>query len=237
MADTTRSLASRTALTAAAVASTLTLAACGSSSATGAADPSPGATTSAPAPVSPGPHNQADVTFAQDMIVHHRQAIAMAEMAQTNASSGDIKALAAKIEKEQGPEIDTMSGWLKAWGEQVPQATPGATGCPSGMPGMMGSPSGTPGMMGCPSGMPGMIDDQQMSEMTHASGHAFDTIFLTMMIEHHQGAVEMARTEQAQGAYSPAKALAGDIITAQTAEITQMRQMSGSSSAQPTSTT
>jgi uncharacterized protein (DUF305 family) len=224
MADTTRS-ARRTALAAAMVATVLALAACGNSATAGGAGHTPDAATSAPVSVSPGPHNQADVTFAQDMIVHHRQAIAMAQMAQTRASSSDVKALAAKIEKEQGPQIETMSGWLAAWNEPVPQGTPGMMGCPSGTPGMMGSPSGMPGMMGCPSGMPGMMDHQQMNEMMHASGHAFDVMFLTMMIKHHRGAVEMARTEQAQGAYGPAKALAGDIVTAQTAEIAQMREM------------
>jgi uncharacterized protein (DUF305 family) len=237
MADATRSLARRTALAAVTVATALALAACGNSATAGGAGHTPDAATSEPVSVSPGPHNQADVTFAQDMIVHHRQTIVMTQLAWTHASSSDVKILAVKIEKEQGPQIETMSGWLTAWNEPVPQGTPGVTGCPSGTPGMMGSPSGTPGMMGspsgmmrCPSDMPGMMDDQQMNEMMGASGHAFDAIFLTMMIKHHLGAVEMARTEQAQGAYGPAKALAGDIITAQTAEIAQMRKMLGTSS-------
>jgi len=101
-----------------------------------------------------------------------------------------------------------MSAWLTAWGEKVPQ----------GMDGMD---------HGDASPMPGMMNDQQMDDMRGASGKAFDTMFLTMMIKHHEGAVEMAETEKKQGAYGPAKELADDIITAQKAEITQMRRMLG----------
>jgi uncharacterized protein (DUF305 family) len=206
-----RSLTRRTAL-AAAAAATLVLAACGGNDSTGTADTSPG-TTATSASVPAGEHNEADVTFAQGMIPHHRQAIAMADMAETRASSNDVKALASQIKKAQDPEIKTMSAWLRAWGETVPQ----------GMDGMDGMDHGDA------SSMPGMMNNQQMDDMRGASGKAFDTMFLTMMIEHHEGAVEMAETEKKQGAYGPAKELADDIITAQTAEITQMRKMLGTS--------
>jgi uncharacterized protein (DUF305 family) len=63
--------------------------------------------------------------------------------------------------------------------------------------------------------MPGMMNNQQMDDMRGASGKAFDTMLLTMMIEHHECAIEMAETEKKQGAYGPAKELADDIITAQ----------------------
>ncbi|MFJ9845948.1 DUF305 domain-containing protein [Kitasatospora sp. NPDC101155] len=214
MTETTRALPRHTAL-ATAVAAVLVLAACGSSHTSGAG-PAP-ATAAALASVSPAPHNQADVTFTQNMILHHRQAIEMAQMAQTRASSSDVKALAAKIEKEQAPKIETMSGWLTSWGEKVPENMP-STACsgPSSMPGIAG-----------PSCVPGMMDSQQMNQMMHASGHTFDTMFLTMMIQHHQGAIEMAQAEQAQGAYDPAKSLAAGIVTAQTAEIAQMQKMLG----------
>ncbi|AZS69818.1 DUF305 domain-containing protein [Streptomyces lydicus] len=198
-------------LAAAAAAAALVLAACGGNGDTGTADTSPGTTTSPSVPA--GEHNQADVTFAQGMIPHHRQAIAMANMAETRASSSDVRTLAAKIKKAQNPEIHTMSAWLRAWGEKVPQ----------GMDGMDGMDHGDA------SSMPGMMKNEQMDDMRGASGKAFDTMFLTMMIEHHEGAVVMAETEKKQGAYGPAKDLADDIITAQTAEITQMRKMLGTS--------
>jgi uncharacterized protein (DUF305 family) len=202
--NVTRSLTRRTALAAAAAVAALVLAACGGNDNTGGADTSPGTAASVSAPA--GKHNQADVTFAQGMIPHHRQAIAMADMAETRASSSDVKSLASQIKKAQDPEIKTMSGWLRAWGETVPE----------GMDGMD---------HGDASSMPGMMSDQRMDDMRGASGKAFDTMFLTMMIQHHEGAVEMAETEKKQGAYGPAKELADDIVTAQTAEITQMRKM------------
>ncbi|WP_262698544.1 MULTISPECIES: DUF305 domain-containing protein [Streptomyces] len=213
----TSSLPRRTVLTAIAAAAVLALGACGNKG--DKADVASASTaTSAPATAAPGNHNRADTTFAQQMIVHHRQAIEMADLAEKRASSSKVKTLAAKIEKEQKPEIKTMSGWLKSWGEKVPQ------GMSMSMPGMNhGSPSATPSV-------PGMMNDRRMREMMQTSGKAFDTMFLTMMIKHHQGAIDMAKAEKKHGSYDPAKALAGDIVTAQSAEITQMRKMLGHTS-------
>jgi uncharacterized protein (DUF305 family) len=155
-------------------------------------------------------HNAADVTFAQTMIPHHRQAMTMAEVAQTRAANPDVKELAAKIEAEQGREIQTMTKWLEAWG--APTAPAGGMDHGS-MPGMdHGS-------------MPGMMTDADMGKMMAAKGVQLDRMFLTMMIEHHIGAVDMAKTEQAKGQNPEAKALAKTIETAQTAEIAQMRRL------------
>ncbi|MEI5009479.1 DUF305 domain-containing protein [Streptomyces sp. PmtA] len=195
--------------TAAAAVASLALTACGDDGNSSAASTTPPAA-SAPATVPAGERNQADVTFAQGMIPHHRQAILMSEMAQTHASSDEVKALAEKIKKAQAPEIAIMTGWLQSWGENVP----------TGMDGMDGGDHDG-------SGMPGMMDNQRMDQLRGASGTGFDTMFLTMMIEHHEGAVEMSQTEKVEGAYGPAKTLADDIITAQTAEIAQMKTMLG----------
>ncbi|QNE24089.1 DUF305 domain-containing protein [Streptomyces sp. INR7] len=208
--NTTCPLPRRAALaTAAAALAAFALTACGDDGNSSATSAPPPATATAPvtasATVPAGEHNQADVTFAQGMIPHHRQAILMSEMVQTHAASNEVKALAEKIKKAQAPEIATMTAWLKAWGEKVP--------------------TGMDGMDHDGSGMPGMMDNHQMDQLRGASGTAFDTMFLTRMIEHHEGAVEMAKTEKAEGVYGPAKALADDIITAQTAEIAQMKAM------------
>src|SRR5690606_18534168 len=72
-----------------------------------------------------GAHNDQDVSFAQDMIPHHQQAIQMSRMAAGQASSAEVKDLAARIENAQDPEIETMSGWLDSWGEDVPVSMPG----------------------------------------------------------------------------------------------------------------
>ncbi|MDT0468632.1 DUF305 domain-containing protein [Streptomyces gibsoniae] len=175
----------------------------GTSSPTPATAP-PSATASAAA--STGQHNQADVRFAQEMAAHHRQAVVMANMASQHGASPDVKALAERIKQEQTSQVDTMAHWLTSWGERVP-------------PEQSGLGPGSPG------GMPGMMTEQKMDELRDTRGTSFDEMFLTMMIEHHQGAVEMADTEKQQGAYGPAKEMASKIATTQTAQITQMRTM------------
>ena len=207
----TLSLVRRAALGTTAVTAALVLAACGSDN---GSDTGSGKTSaSAGAEDTAGAHNDQDVSFAQDMIPHHQQAIQMSRMAASQASSAEVKDLAARIEKAQDPEIETMSGWLESWGEDVP----------SSMPGMdHGGHSGS-------SDMPGMMDTEDMDELMAASGKGFDTMFLTMMVDHHEGAVEMATTEKDKGQYGPAKKLADDIITAQNAEIEEMNKLLGKS--------
>jgi len=108
----------RAAGTVAALALSLTLAACGGNASTTPNSPAGAASTAA----QPSQQfNDKDVRFTQMMIPHHRQAIAMAEMATDRAQSPDVKALAQQIKNEQDPEIQTMTGFLKAWGAQVPQ--------------------------------------------------------------------------------------------------------------------
>ncbi|GAA1615591.1 DUF305 domain-containing protein [Catellatospora bangladeshensis] len=169
-----------------------------------------------PAVVQPSPtqqFNDTDVQFAQQMIAHHQQALMMAQMAAGRAASAQVKQLAAQIGQEQAPEIEQMSAWLTQWGKPVPSMGPGMT-----MPSM---PPMGPGAM--PS-MPAMPDMGQMNDMT---GEQFDNMFLQMMIAHHQGAVEMAKAEIANGANPAAKELAQKIETSQTAQIEQMRQLLG----------
>lgn len=146
--------------------------------------------------------NDADVTFATDMITHHRQAVEMAQLAATRAKSPEVKDLAASIESAQGPEIQTMSGWLRSWGHAVPEEMTGMD--------MSGS-------------MPGMMSMEDMTMLQGMSGTSFDHKFLQMMIAHHRGAIEMARTERSDGENSEAKVLAAQIQEAQTAEISQMQ--------------
>ncbi|MEF2524822.1 MULTISPECIES: DUF305 domain-containing protein [Streptomyces] len=212
--NTHRSLPRRAALAATAFAAALVVAASGGGESTVTADTSAAAsttttTTTTPASTPDDRHNQADVAFAQGMIPHHRQAVLMSDMVAAHGASADVKTLAAEMRKAQVPEIETMSGWLRAWGEKVPAGT--------GMDGMGHRDDGT--------GMPGMMDHREMGRLGDARGNAFDTMFLTMMIEHHEGAIDMAGTEKQRGAYGPAKDLADAIITSQTAEIARMRQM------------
>jgi uncharacterized protein (DUF305 family) len=190
-------------LAGAAVTATLVLSGCGgdsSSSGSGMDHGGMGKPTAASA--SAAAFNDADVAFAQGMIPHHQQAVEMAALADGRAADPAVAELAGKIEAAQQPEIDTMNGWLTAWGS------------PSAMPGM-GMDHGS---------MPGMMTGADMDKLKAAKGAAFDKQFLTMMISHHEGAIAMAEQETAEGSHAEAKALAAKIITDQQAEIVTMKK-------------
>jgi len=138
------------------------------------------------------------------MIPHHAQAVQMADMALGKASDGEVKTLAAAIKGAQDPEIVKMTGWLKGWAVPVP-----ATG------------SGDAMHMGT-----GMMSQSEMGALDQASGPAFDRMWVDMMTRHHQGAVEMAKAELAQGQNEDAKTLANEITAAQTVEIAKMADIS-----------
>ncbi len=184
----------------------LLISACGSTDAAthymSSMSPAP-ATSSAPAASAATDHNDQDVMFAQMMIPHHRQALDMAKLAETRASSAEVKKLAKQIEAAQDPEIQTMSGWLTSWSVQVPGEDD----------------------MHMDHGMPGMMSGEDMKKLEGLSGAAFDKAFLKMMIQHHEGAITMAEAQESNGAYEPAKQLAASIIAGQSAEITTMKKL------------
>ena len=150
-------------------------------------------------------HNEQDVKFAQDMIGHHQQALVMAAMVPGKSTNPKVTDLGKRIAAAQDPEIGKMTEWLTKWG-----AAPASTS----MPGM------DHGSM-----MPGMMTAEEMTKLNGATGAGFDRTWLDMMVKHHQGAVEMARTEQEKGSSADAKKLAQDIVTAQQAEITEMQAL------------
>jgi len=158
-------------------------------------------------------HNSADVAFATNMIPHHAQAIEMADLAMTRARSPQVKDLAIQIKAAQQPEIDTMTGWLEDWGEPVPD--------PESMSGMDHDMSGMDSMKA----MEGMMSAADMERLASTTGTAFDTMWLSMMVEHHQGAIDMAKIEVADGVFAEATALADGIITTQQDEIDTMKQL------------
>ena len=153
-------------------------------------------------------HNAQDVSFAQEMIPHHQQAVVMSDLALTQASSAKVKDLATRIKAAQGPEIEQMKGWLASWGEPVEAKSGGMAGMDHGGGDMAGM---------------GMLDDGQMGSLKASNGAEFDRLFLTGMISHHEGAVAMGRTELEKGKHQPAKQLAQSIIDGQQKEITEMR--------------
>ena len=189
----------------------LALSACGGSAMTsGSTMPSMGSSTSssdaAPAPSgspAPGAHDVDDVRFATGMVPHHRQAVQMADLAATRASSPQVKDLAARIKAAQSPEIAQMSGWLAGWGAPVP--TDG--GAMGGMAGMGGD---------------GMMSDAGLKSLSTSTGTAFDVAFLQGMTAHHRGAIAQAETELSKGENPEAKELAGKIIAGQSKELAEM---------------
>lgn len=144
--------------------------------------------------------NDADAAFVTGMVPHHRQAVEMAQMADGAGASPEVQDLADRIEAAQGPEIDTMTGFLEDWDQPVPDASD----------------------MGSMDDMQGMMSDIEMQEMMALSGTEFDERFLTEMIEHHKGAIAEAQQEQQDGQNADAIDLAEQIEAAQAEEITEM---------------
>lgn len=182
------------------------LAACGSDKTDTTSSPSTGQSQAA--------YNDADVTFATSMIPHHQQALEMVDLGQGRPLDPQVRSLAGQIKAAQAPEIETMSGWLKAWGKPVPSAT--ASGQDSHDMGGMDMGSGE---------MPGMMSAADMAGLEKAPDAEFQTMWLRMMVRHHEGAITMARTELTKGVYAPARKLAQAVIDGQQAEIDQMNTL------------
>ena len=125
------------------------------------------------------PRSQADVEFMQGMIMHHSQAIEMTALIASHTDNKELTSLGARISSSQSDEIKFMQRWLAARGESVPMAMPG-------MPGMNMSDKS----MGL---MPGMLTPEQMDALRKAKGAEFDRLFLTGMIQHHNGALIMVK--------------------------------------------
>ncbi|MCC3316768.1 MULTISPECIES: DUF305 domain-containing protein [Nocardia] len=154
--------------------------------------------------------NDADVTFLQEMYPHHAQAVQMADLAPARTQNQQILQLATEIKNAQQPEMTQIRSLLQQFGKPGPSADTG------GMQDMPGMPN-----------MPGMMSTQQMQDLQSKSGSDFDRTFLSMMIEHHTGAINMAKTEQAQGVNPDARKLADSVVTSQQAEIDRMKAMLG----------
>ena len=186
----------------------LTLSACGS-------DDTGGTNTSAE--VSTTEHNDADVAFATDMIQHHAQALSMVDLTMGRDLDPEVQALADDIRAAQAPEIESMSDWLQEWGEDVPETVRDHANSGHDMEDMEG------GDMEMDSEMPGMMSAEDMQALEDAPDSEFQGMWLEMMVEHHEGAVEMAETEISDGQYKPAVDLAENIVESQTAEIEMMQ--------------
>lgn len=184
-----------------------------------------------------GPHNDADVEYVQMMIPHHEQAVEMAELVPSRTGNPDIIALADQIEKAQGPEIEQMEGWLKAWGAPEPSKAeaPGATSDGMDHDGMEGDGTSVPmqsmpttsmnSMPGMEGGGHGMMSAEQMQALENAKDAEFDKMWLELMIAHHQGAVASSEQILQTGESEQVRQLAQQIVSSQQAEIAQMEAL------------
>lgn len=155
------------------------------------------------APSADASANDADIMFATMMIPHHQQAIEMSDML---LSKEDIDPrvidLADGIKAAQQPEIDTLNGWLQEWGADTSD---------------MGMDSMDHGG--------GMMSEEDMQALDAATGTDASELFLEQMIEHHNGAIEMAHEEVNNGQNFNATDLAQKIVDDQTAEISTMEDI------------
>lgn len=175
--------------------------------------------------------NAADVEFASQMIPHHAQALVMVDMADGRDVSPETADLMERIEAAQAPEIEQMTAWLEEWDQPVPDLGDMDGTSDMGDMGDMGDMDhgdmdhGDMDDMATSDGMAGMMSAEDLDDLEAAEGSAFEQMWLAMMIEHHEGAVEMAEVEVDEGEYDEAVALAEEIIEAQEAEIAEMEAL------------
>ena len=151
--------------------------------------------------------DQADVMFARMMIPHHEQAIEMSDIILAkDGVEAEVVDLAEEIKAAQGPEIEQMESWLDA----------------CRVPTMMDADD-IGGMGGM--GMGGMLSDEEIDELEAADGATGTTLFLEGMIDHHEGAIDMAERHQENGENDEALELSAAIIETQTDEIERMQQL------------
>jgi uncharacterized protein (DUF305 family) len=155
-----------------------------------------------------GTFNDQDVMFAQMMIPHHEQAIEMSDVILAkDGVDPEVTDLANQIKDAQAPEIEQLTTWLEEWGSPMEES--------GGMDHeAMGHGS-----------MDGMMSEEDMQALDAAQGAEAGQLFLEQMIVHHEGAVEMAQTEVAEGENEDAVAMAQEIVETQQAEISTMEDL------------
>jgi len=161
------------------------------------------------------PYTKADVDFISGMIGHHAQAVLMASWAPTHGASLSVRALCERILVGQRDEIVFMQRWLRERRQPVPEA--------EAMHGAMAGMSHAMRAL-----MPGMLTPEQLAQLDSARGREFDRLFLTFMIQHHEGAITMV--DQLFGAQGAAQddaifKFASDVNADQTTEIDRMTTM------------
>lgn len=166
-------------------------------------------TTDAPPPP-PSSANEADADFVRMMIPHHHQALVLSRLAPDRTTNSELLALAGRIDVEQTIEITTMQQWQAQNGfdETDPE---------SAYMMMMQDP-----MM---IEMMGMATQAELDQLETLSGTAFDKLFLQLMIDHHQGAIDMCVQVMTHGQEPVLQSMANEMLTTQSTQIFQMQAM------------
>jgi uncharacterized protein (DUF305 family) len=171
-----------------------------------------------------------DVGFAQDMRVHHLQAVTMAGIERDATTNIDLLGLAFDIESTQLAQASEMSGWLTSWGQPNLPA-PGEEYMT-----WMAGPSGhghTSQPAASPSIMPGMASPEELDQLRKATGEAKDVLFLQLMLRHHQGGREMAEYAAEHASVGYVRNLAQKIVESQGQESTLMEGALADRGAEP----
>lgn len=193
----------RTFVLSGALAGALLLSACGGDS-DDTTTPTTGAGASSPSSAAENTDfNDADVTFVAGMKPHHEQAVEMSDLVLANNPPPEVAALAERIKAAQTPEIAELDEMLEHFG---PEHSGGHGGSGTAMHG-------------------GMMNEEDLQALGDATGPDAARLFLEAMIAHHQGAIEAAEAELADGKYKPARELAERVKADQTAEIAEIEQL------------
>ena len=159
-------------------------------------------------------YNDTDVTFATDMIKHHAQALEMVDLTMDHKLDPTVAALAEEIRFAQAPEVEQMVGFLNKWDYQpIPETSRDHANAHGD------------GDMEMDASMPGMMSSEDMEALEETKNPEFQTRWLEMMIQHHEGAIEMASTEADDGEDKAAVALAEDIIRTQGDQVKTMQNL------------
>src|SRR5512139_2831488 len=158
-------------------------------------------------------HNEADVDFTSDMIQHHAQALEMVDLTLGRELDPEVADLADQIRAAQAPEIEKMVDWLEDWDQPVPETSRDHANAHAQEHGES---------VEMDTDMPGMMNAEEMAALEKAPDQEFQDMWLEMMIEHHEGAVEMAEAETEDGENAKAVSLAEDVISTQEKEISTM---------------
>ena len=186
--------------------------------------------------VSPPPADtSAEAGFARDMQVHHDQGVELAMIIRDRTDDPEVRLLGYDVATTQAQQSGQLYGWLTEWGlaqagSEPPMAwmsrpASSASSESTTMHSMPMSARDVPAGQKSNEQMPGLATPAQIAELSAASGIEAERIFLTLMIAHHSGAVDMAEAVLDRAQNSSVRAFATAVVKSQTAEMEAMRSM------------